>query len=116
MVGVSVSSILRVYVFITFSAPVFSSSVFLRELPLPDLADHAAEEQGGREPRSVPEWRAEVRRQALMFGQSEDEINRVQFYLKKMKEIAAVKFPSAPYSEKTGGEDGKDVSHTQVCA
>uniref|UniRef100_A0A914BX05 Metalloendopeptidase n=1 Tax=Acrobeloides nanus TaxID=290746 RepID=A0A914BX05_9BILA len=113
MVGISINFVLlRVYVFITVSV-VLCASVFLREPASLNDADgekDAAARRSARDPRAVPDWRADVRRKALTFGQSEDEINRVQFYLKELKEIAAVKFPHSPYSEKAD----KDVSQSDT--
>lgn len=81
MVG---GSILIVFAISAFHC---STAVFLRE-----SEDDAQFLRSDRISRAIPEWRDDIRRRAQTFGQSEDEINRVQFYLTKLKEIADQKY------------------------
>jgi len=52
-------------------------------------------EDSARPRRSMPEGgdQSDIRRRALTFGQSEDEVERVQFYLDQLKEVTDEKHP-----------------------
>jgi hypothetical protein len=77
--------------FLAFANWRICDTYFLRDSDPPWLTNDAR----SREPRSAPQqWHNSIRRRAITFGQSPDEIKTVQNYLSKMKELADDKYPS----------------------
>lgn len=74
----------------------FANSYFLRGEELLENEEHLSNSRliRLRGTRSAPEsWHSEIRKRAISFGQSDEELKTVQNYLLKLKELADDKYP-----------------------
>lgn len=62
---------------------------FLREPAwLLEQPEPGPEPRAERRRRELPDWQARLRQKALSFGQSADEQDQVDFYLRKLNQLA----------------------------
>ena len=102
-------------IFICFLLIPFGNGYFLREAEPPWLDENGEEilDSGrvrNREPRSTPQtWHSNIRRRAVTFGQTEEEVRSVQSYLSKIKDLAASKYPELSTPALNHDSSGNEV-------
>ena len=108
-------------IFICFLLIPFGNGYFLKEAESPLLDENGEEifdsqQSRNREPRSTPEaWHPNIRRRAVTFGQTEEEIRTVQGYLSKLKDLAASKYSEISIPTLNTDSSGNQVRFVFYC-
>ena len=108
-------------IFICFLLIPFGSGYFLREAEPPWLDEDGEEifdsrQSRSRETRSAPEaWHPNIRRRAVNFGQTEEEMRTVQGYLSRLKDLAASKYPEISTPALNTDSSGNQVRFIFYC-
>uniref|UniRef100_A0A7E4VNW7 Zinc metalloproteinase n=1 Tax=Panagrellus redivivus TaxID=6233 RepID=A0A7E4VNW7_PANRE len=102
----------------TRSAALLISCIAVLALAIVDANEFLRDEEQpvgrlDREPRAAPQqWHASIRRRAVLFGQTPEEIQTVQSYLSKLKNLAVEKHPAEVVVPKTDTKANQDGSKT----